>query len=139
MDKKIQNNAYMAESKKRLSKIITKKHKTTMIGALDRIETFLGFLWGEKKHEDLSDDIILDDAQDIINIIQDIQKELKGTDCEVHFKLLWQLLRAAILNLGNNNIRDSEKEIEMYDITWKKYTLNLPVINRRRTDGQENV
>lgn len=135
MERKAQNSAYMAESKKRLSKIITKKHRTTMIGALDRIEKLFGFLWGEDNHEQLDEELDVDSLQDILKIITEIKNELNNKNCEVHFKLLWQILRSAILNLGNNNIRDSEKEIEMYDISWKKYTMTLPVIQRRDTNG----
>jgi hypothetical protein len=43
---------YKVDSKARLKTITKKKIKTTMIGALDSIETHLGFLWDEQEGSD---------------------------------------------------------------------------------------
>lgn len=133
-----ESQQYRAQSRERLKKLVTGKQRTTMIGALDRIENILGFLWGDDKFKQ-NDHVFENDLGiDIYNTIVDIQEiwddsrltpAQKRKETEIRFKLLFQALRSAILNLGNNNIRDSEKEIDMYDVSWKKYTMNLQVRN----------
>lgn len=126
---------YMAQSQDRLKKIIAKKQQTTMIGSLDRIERFLGFLWGNDKFKEDVQALDNDFGLDVYTIIEEINNNLNLTkrtdkdnqDLVIRFKLLWQVLRSSILNLGNDNKRDCEKEISMYDVSWKKYTVKMPV------------
>lgn len=123
---------YKAQSKERLKKLIVGKHRTTMIGSLDRIESILGFLWGDNKFELNSDFNNNDFDIDVYTLIKEIKDILKNNrELEIRFKLLFQVLRSQILNYGNSNIRDSEKEVDMYEVSWKKYTMKLPVRNPR--------
>ena len=39
-------------------------------------------------------------------------------------------MRSEILDRGNTQIRNLENEFSNYDVIFKNYTLNLPVINR---------
>ena len=103
MDKK---TVLEQRSKLRLKKDIKKKIETTMIGALASIEKFLGFLWGH------------DDSE--------------PTPEQERLKEIYEELRSEILDKGNTQIRNSEAEVESYDVTWNKYHYNIPVQNRDR-------
>lgn len=90
-------------SKDKLFKAAKKKIQTTMIGALSTLEESFGFLWG-----------------------MDIQEEDRS---EEHRKIheLYEEARAKILDRGNTQIRSLETEFVNYDITRKKYLINLPI------------
>lgn len=125
--------AYMAQSQERLKKIVSKKHETTIIGTLDRIEKVLGFLWGDTKHLVNAAEFDNNKRIDVYNTIKEIEDIIsglspdEGRELMIRFKLLWQVLRESILNHGNDNKRDCEKEISMYDVSWRKYTIKMPV------------
>lgn len=89
-------------SKDKLLGVTKKKVQTTMIGAISTVENHLGFLW------------------DVENPTAE-QKQLK---------IIFEDMRSEILDRGNTQIRNLENEFSNYDITWKNYTINLPVINR---------
>ena len=93
-------------SKIRLKKDVKKKIETTMIGALATIEKYLGDLWGH----DLSE--------------------------QVRLKEVYEDLRSEILDKGNTQIRNSEADIEDYDVTWNKYHYNIPI--QRNLGGFNN-
>ena len=88
-------------SKMRLKKDVKKKIETTMIGALASVEKYFGTLWGH-------------DSPD-------------PTPEQVKLKEVYEDLRSEILDKGNTQIRNSESEIENYDVTWNKYHINLPI------------
>ena len=46
---------------------------------------------------------------------------------QVRLKEIYEDLRSEILDKGNTQIRNSEAEIENYDVTWNKYHYNIPV------------
>ena len=96
---------YKADSKDRLSKIMRKKIETTMIGALSTIEDSFGFLWGKGQEEPLTEE-------------QEIMKEL------------YQSVRSEILDRGNNQARNIDAELGQYEVEWKKYSMNMPVISK---------
>jgi hypothetical protein len=87
---------YAHNSKKRLIKNIEKKFKTTMIGALSYIEEELGHLWGFESDSPL-------------------------TASQRQYMEVWQELRSAILNNGNNQLRACLDEIAQYTMTWDRY------------------
>ena len=89
-------------SKDKLLSVTKKKVQTTMIGAISTIENHLGFLW------------------DVENPTAE-QKELRN---------IFEEMRSEILDRGNTQIRNLENEFSSYDVIFKNYTLNLPVINR---------
>ena len=89
-------------SKDKLLSVSKKKIQTTMIGAISTLESHFGFLW------------------DVENPTAE-QKQLKS---------IFEEMRSEILDRGNTQIRNLENEFANYDITWKKYTMNLPFINR---------
>lgn len=92
------------QSKQRLMKIISTKHRTTLIGSLSRFEEFIGkMLWGHGKPDD----------------------EL--TPEQLQWKEMWLQCRTEILNNGNNQLRALEKEIVQYDVEWLRYRVMLPV------------
>ena len=73
-----------------------------MIGAISSLENHFGFLW------------------DIENPTYE-QKQLK---------IIFEEARSEILDRGNTQMRNLENEFINYDVTWKKYTMNLPFMNR---------
>jgi hypothetical protein len=104
-------------SRDKLFKAAKKKIQTTMIGALSTIEENFGFLWG-----------------------MGIPEEERSTE---HRKIqeLYEEARAKILDRGNTQIRNLEIEFVNYDITRKKYLINLPMANDQEGDpknGQNN-
>lgn len=90
-------------SKSRLKKEIKKRIQTTMIGSLSSIEKFFGFLWGEGSDDDCI------------------------TDQQAQMREIFEDLRTEILDKGNTQIRNSDSEIENYEILWNKYHMNLPI------------
>jgi len=89
-------------SRDRLLSAAKKKIQTTMIGSLSSIENHFGFLW--------EGDNLTPEQTQLKNIFED--------------------LRSEILDRGNTQIRNLEQEFLGYDITWKKYTINLPFIGK---------
>ena len=111
---KIREERSKEVSQQSLYKFSEKCIRTTMIGSLDAIEKKLGFLWGFESDEDMTEE----------------QKILKAMYDEV---------RALILDKGNNQIRFLKNEFTDYDITRKKYHINLPVAgNNNSEEGEKN-
>ena len=98
--KKKRDERYKEVSKDRLFQIAKKKVQTTMIGALDTIEKSFGFLW---------------------------QTDAELTQEQVQLKSIFENARSEILDRGNTQIRNLEAEISHYDVSWKIYTVNLPI------------
>lgn len=88
-------------SQKRFIDNITKKFNTTMIGAIAEIEKCFGELWGHGKDE------------------QDLNKS------EREWRKRFTLLRTAILNNGNNQLRAAINEVGEYTIAWQKYHIDF--------------
>ena len=101
--KKSREDRYTEDSKDALFKASKKKIQTTMIGALSTIEEHFGFLWGFE----FSDDELTPEQKHVKSIFEDV--------------------RAKILDRGNTQIRSLESEFVNYEITRKKYFINLPV------------
>ena len=87
-------------SKEKLLSAAKKKIQTTMIGSLSSMEKYFGFLW------------------DIDNPTEEQSK----------LKEFFEEMRSEILDRGNTQIRNLENEFLNYEVTWKKYTINLPFI-----------
>ena len=87
------DDLYKEKSKDRLAKNCKKKVQTTMIGALSSIEDHLGFLWGHKSDEALSEE----------------QEKMRQ---------LYEELRSEILDKGNTQMRNIDAELTQYDINW---------------------
>lgn len=100
MDKK--QEIFNERSKTRLKKEVKKRIQTTMIGSLSSVEKFFGFLWGEGSDSELT-------------------KE------QVRMREIFEEIRTEILDKGNTQIRNSDSEIENYDVVWNKYHINLPI------------
>ena len=101
--KKSREDRYKEVSKDALFKASKKKIQTTMIGALSTIEEHFGFLWGFELPED------------------------QLTPEQKHVKAIFEDVRAKILDRGNTQIRSLESEFVNYEISKKKYFINLPV------------
>ncbi len=93
--------------KERLKKIIGKKIETTMIFPLSQFEAAFGELWGDKLPED------------------------KLTDQQRSMRAKWNQCRENILNQGNAQKRNANAEIEMHDVTWKRYESILVPVTRK--------
>lgn len=99
-------------SKDALFKSCKKKIQTTMIGALDTIEKQFGFLWSFDDQSDLTPE----------------QRQLKE---------IYDEARATILDKGNTQIRNLESEFAGYDITKKRYQIDIPVQSEKPTQEGE--
>lgn len=97
---KRQEQDYKAASKQRLQKLCNTKIRTTMIGALDIIEGAL------KEYLD------------------------SETEGGKELKLIYDRMRQEILDKGNTQIRNLEKEFEQYEVTWLRYSMNIPVLGK---------
>lgn len=100
---------YKEHSKRRLIENIGTRLRTLMIGSLSRFEKEFGYLWGHNKS----------------GIKTKEQIELSNK---------WQKIRTEILDLGNNNIREAEKEIAQYTLSWNKYKTDFIIVPK---DKQE--
>ncbi len=101
-DRKAENErAYKEVSKNRLKQNISKRMRTSMIGALAAFEDKFGELWGKNK------------------------KNLSQNELECYN--IWQEVRAKILDQGNNNIRIAEEEIDQYDCSWNRYNYEFVI------------
>ena len=96
------DDLYKEKSKDRLTKNCKKKVQTTMIGALSSIEDHLGFLWGHKSDEALSEE----------------QEKMRQ---------LYEELRSEILDKGNTQMRNIDAELTQYDINWNRYQYKIPI------------
>jgi hypothetical protein len=94
---------YKLASRKRLFDICKKKIQTTMIGALDTIEKKLGQFWTPEDGD-------------------------RPTNEQLAVKMVYDEVRREILDRGNHQIRNLETELAQYEVEWKRYTLQLPVI-----------
>ena len=101
--KKSREDRYKEVSKDALFKASKKKIQTTMIGELSTIEEHFGFLWGFELPED------------------------QLTPEQKHVKSIFEDVRAKILDRGNTQIRSLESEFVNYEISKKKYFINLPM------------
>lgn len=98
---------YNDRSSQRLLSIGNKKIRTTMIGCISEIEKTLGKLWGAGSipYEEMTDE-------------------------EKDWYELWQIARKNMLNLGNNQIRAFQNELNQYTITWNRHMSVLPIKNK---------
>ena len=96
------NHIYEERSKERLREIVKSKCETILIGALSSFETSFGELWAHGSKN--------------------------KTEVQKQFLRIWRECRKDILDKGNGKIRDLEKELEEYSISWvrKTYTVETP-------------
>lgn len=100
--KKVNDTNLEEGSKIRLKENMERRIKTTMIGALDAIEKTFGHLWNEGSSEE-----------------------------ERYMAELFKKVRGAILDIGNNQIRDTMLELDQYQVEWNgRYTVVLPVMKK---------
>ena len=103
---------YKEISKTRLYEISRKKIQTTMIGALDTIEKSFGFLW---------------------------EADGELTPEQSQLKKIFEEARSQILDRGNAQMRNLKAEFVNYDINWKKYSLTLPVVNKKEGEKDDRI
>jgi hypothetical protein len=105
--KKLNDQRRKIYAKKRLEHNITKKIKTTMIGALASFEDFFGELWGiDMNLEELN------------------EQQLRWLDT-------WEETRKDILNNGNVQIRAAQDEISEYDAEWTGQNYEIDFIIKK--------
>jgi len=95
---KTEREAYLEESNNRLRDICIKKIDTTMIGALDAIESEIS-LFSE-------------------NLADSDKIKLRG---------LYSKVRSRVLDNGNNQKRAIVEEFKHYTIDWQKYKITMQV------------
>jgi len=100
--KKTRDSTFKNDSKDRLSKVLRKKVETTMIGALSSVEEHLGFLWSGDGGE-----------------LTEQQKAMYD---------IYQKIRSDILDKGNAQARNIDAELNQYDVTWLRYSMDIPVV-----------
>ena len=113
MAKKANEEAFKENAKRRLTKNLERKFKTTMIGSLAVFEEYFGDLWG---HNSNSGDL---------------------TPEQEEFKHLWEAARTEVLNNGNTQIRVAQEELSQYTITWDRYHIDFVLIqdNQEKSNG----
>jgi len=99
------------DSRERLKRTTAKKFKTSFIFPISEFETAFGLeLWGHGLPEDQ------------ITPMQKANRER------------WQQVRTNILNNGNNQSRALESEIDLHDVRFVGYQLDL---TKETTDGNQ--
>jgi hypothetical protein len=91
---------------------VIKAIKTTMIGALSSIEEKLGNIWGFKENRPLTED-------------------------EQYFAEVYQELRKEILDRGNGQIKAIKAKIDLYELDYVGYQMNLVLPTRRKENDEE--
>ena len=103
--KQAQNDRRQRYDKNALQHRVIKNMETIMIGCLEEIENHFGHLWGHDK--------------------DDYTKE------EQDFYLIWQELRESILERGNIKILQTEKEVDKYSVSKKKYSYKFNLKDKK--------
>ena len=93
-----------AGSRDRFAKSLTKKFKTTMIGALARFEERFGEIWG----------FGLEEGKELSKEQEDALEA-------------WLLVRTEILNNGNTQLRHALDELSRYKLTYEGFKMTLTV------------
>ena len=102
-----------AHAKTVLKHHVTKKFKTTMIGALHQFEKLFGDLWAHGIDKD----------------------EL--TDEEIDWREKWELARLEILNNGNDQTRAALQEIDHYSVSYDKNEYQFTLKDRKGLTSDE--
>ena len=98
------NNEKVKEySKRQLLEKVTRKFKTTMIGALASFEEYFGELWGHGKHRG------------------DLTQE------EIRYREIWEEARTAVLNKGNSCLRGALDELAQHAVNKERYKVDFMV------------
>lgn len=104
--KKISQEKFQQNSRKRLMDVLKKKFSTTMVGALAAFEEEFGELWG--------------DGLDL--------EEL--TSAQLEERERWERVRSRVFDNGNNQSRATMEEIARYTISWNRYVTKFVVTNK---------
>lgn len=94
-------------SKEKLRVAAQKKIDTTMIGAINKMEIFMGKQWGHGLEED------------------------ECTDAQLDWYEVWQQCRQEILDLGNKQKRSLISELDLYDVEFKGYQYNFVAVDNK--------
>jgi hypothetical protein len=100
VEEETKKEAFKHTSKARLLRILKRKFETTFIGAVNQVEEIFGFLWGKN-----------------------VPRDTPLTEEQKKYLTLWNALRNRILNIGNNQLRAMEKELQTHDVTWNRYRI----------------
>jgi hypothetical protein len=111
-NKRLAEENYKANSKTRLTHSIETKIRTTMIGALDKFEKKLGFLWDPQSNDEIPS------ANELAE--------------------LWQEVRTEILDNGNNQIRAIKEEVGLYDVKFNKYVTEFLITKPEEKYSKKN-
>ena len=109
--KRINEEKRLEDCRRRLDKIVSTKIRTSFIGAIAKFEEKFGALWGQDKKED----------------------EL--TEEELQMRRLWDGVRTAILNNGNNQLRSAQNEIANHVVSWNRHHMDLVVKPEEENDN----
>jgi len=109
--KSAKEELFLEQSRKRLDSIISKKVRTTFIGALAAFEEEFGFLWGHG----LPDNQLTDEHKDML--------------------VLWNQARTNVLNNGNTQLRAVRDEIFNQTIRWNRHHIDF-VVNTKENDDE---
>lgn len=90
-------------SSRRLLQLVSRRIRTSFIGALDRFEHHFGTLWGHGK------------------------REVDCTGEELWWRQVWEMCRTEVLNVGNGQIRASESDASEFDVQKTDKTTILKV------------
>lgn len=108
--KKLNQERSQLYAKRRLIDNLSKKFKTTMIGALASFEAEFGHVWGlGKTEEELTRD-------------------------EIENREAWERARTEVLNKGNNQLRTAIEEISQYSLSFDKYKEEF-IVRKRDNNG----
>ena len=99
-DRQHKQEVLAEQSKTQLIKVLQKKFQTTFIGALSAFEKEFGSLWGFGSNKPLT------------------EKQKSAAD-------VWERVRIAILNNGNNQLRAVLNELQQYTTTFNGYKLTF--------------
>ena len=96
-NKRVKDDTYKENSKRRLLNNLKKKFDTTIIGSLAAFEDRFGELWGH--------------GLPMAELDED----------QLYWRAAWADARSKILDNGNANLRAAQNEIAQYTLSWNRY------------------
>ena len=96
-NKRVKDDTYKENSKRRLLNNLKKKFDTTIIGSLAAFEDRFGELWGH--------------GLPMAELDED----------QLYWREAWADARSKILDIGNANLRAAQNEIAQYTLSWNRY------------------
>ena len=101
------------DSTNQLRSVFRKKLTTSFIGAIARFEHHFGYLWGHQQP-----------------IARCSPEQLKSRE-------VWNDCRNEVLDIGNNQLRGVDAELNQYGVVWNRYQTQFRITEESGSNGDD--